>query len=133
MRTGSTAFLVDTNVLVYAYDSADLVKQGRAISLLALLAANQRGAFSAQVLGEFFTTATRRITPPLTPAQAELEIVHLIRSWTVFEISDASVMEAVRIVQRASISYWDALIVATARLNRVPIVLTEDLTDGSLG
>src|ERR1041385_513107 len=66
MPTGVRAFLIDTNVLVYAYDRADATKQARAIAVVDQLASRQRGALSAQVLSEFLVTVTRKLEPPLT-------------------------------------------------------------------
>jgi predicted nucleic acid-binding protein len=42
------------------------------------------------------------------------------------------VLEAVRGLQRHRLSYWDSLIWATAKLNDVPNVLSEDFNDGAL-
>jgi predicted nucleic acid-binding protein len=49
--------LVDTNVLVYAYDLAEPKKQKQALETLRRLALGGRGRLSAQVLGEFFRAA----------------------------------------------------------------------------
>jgi len=64
--SGNPTFLVDTNVLVYAYDRSEPAKQATAISLLEQLTSAQSGVLSAQVLGEFFVTVTRKLTAPLT-------------------------------------------------------------------
>jgi predicted nucleic acid-binding protein len=63
MRNGPTAFFVDTNVLVYAYDPEEGDKRSQAMRVLARLGTTRRGSISAQVLGEFFVTVTRKITP----------------------------------------------------------------------
>jgi len=42
------------------------------------------------------------------------------------------VLEAIHATTRHSISYGDALIWATAKLNGVPYILTEDFDDGLL-
>jgi predicted nucleic acid-binding protein len=47
-------------------------------------------------------------------------------------IDAPTVREAARGVQRFQLSCWDALIWATARLNKVPFVLSEDFSDGAL-
>ena len=39
------------------------------------------------------------------------------------------VLEAIRGVKDHNFSYWDALIWATARLNQIRIVLSEDFSD----
>ena len=43
-----------------------------------------------------------------------------------------NVMEALRAVREHRLSYYDALIWATARLNGVPFLLSEDGQDGRL-
>ena len=35
-------------------------------------------------------------------------------------------------LQRHSLSYWDALVWSTAKLNQLPYILSEDFTDGIL-
>ena len=67
MPNGLSAFFLDTNVRVYAYDPADMTKRTRAIAVVTQLGTQQRGALSAQVLSEFVVTVTRKITPPLAP------------------------------------------------------------------
>jgi predicted nucleic acid-binding protein len=126
------AFLVDTNVLAYAYDPRDQERQGRAIDCLRRLAANHQGALSAQVLGEFFWVATRRLDPPLTAEQAERSITNYIRSWPVYPITSHAVLDAVRAVQQYQFAYWHALIWATAKRNGVLTILTEDQPSSSL-
>ena len=68
----------------------------------------------------------------LPPARAERTIMLLARSWWVFSVTPAVVMEAIRGSQRLGLPYADALIWATARLNGVPTVLSEDFSDGAL-
>ena len=127
-----SACLVDTNVLVYAYDPSDGAKRERAIAVLERLGASQLGALSPQILGEFFVTVTRKIPSPLTSAQAERSLTNYVRSWAVLDLTSAIVLEAVRGLQRHNLSYWDALVWSTAKLNQVPYVLSADFTDGIL-
>jgi predicted nucleic acid-binding protein len=42
------------------------------------------------------------------------------------------VLEAVRGVRDHQLAYWDAQIWATARLNQVPLVLSEDFSNGAV-
>ncbi len=131
-RSGLVAFLVDTNVLVYAYDPADRVKASRAGACIQRLTDSWNGALTAQVLSEFFIATTRRLNPPLRAAEAEAILVGLIRDWPVYEVTPLGVLDAIRAVQNYQFSYWDALIWATARLNGIPNVLTEDMPSASL-
>lgn len=59
-------FFIDSNLLVYMCDSAELQKQPLAETLITSLVRNRNGALSVQVLGEFFSIVTRRIPRPLT-------------------------------------------------------------------
>ena len=132
MPNGSIAFLLDTNVLVYAYDPADAEKRLRAMTVVAQLGTQHRGALSAQVLSEFVVTVTRKIVPPLTLEEAEERVTNYMRSWRVYELTARIVVEAVRGVCQHQLAYWDSLIWATAKLYSVPIVLSEDFSDGRL-
>lgn len=121
------AFLVDTNVLVYAFDAGNSPKTHRARACIRRLGDARNGAVSAQVLGEFFVVATRRLNPPLSPTLAETIVMNIRRAWPVYDVTGAAVLEAIQAVSRHQFQYWDALIWATAKLQGVPNVLTEDL------
>ena len=125
-------FLVDTNVLVYAYDRAEPEKRTRAITVLRRLHDDRIGALTTQILGEFFVTVTRKIRDPLRLDQAERSLIHYARSWPVFDLTATVVTEAALGVGRHQMSYWDALIWAAAKLNGAPNVLSEDFSDGVL-
>jgi predicted nucleic acid-binding protein len=132
MTNGSSAFLVDTNVLVYAYDPSDGDKRKRSIEVLESLGTRQMGSLSAQILGKFFVTVTRKIPSPMTEAEAERSVTNYARSWVVYDLTKSIVLEAMRGLQRHRLSYWDSLIWATAKLNNVPNILSEDFNDGAL-
>ncbi|MHB8377944.1 MAG: PIN domain-containing protein [Dehalococcoidia bacterium] len=131
MTSGSGVSLVDTNVLVYAYDPADPAKRERAIAVVEHLASTRSGALTAQILGEFFVTVTRKITPPLTSVEAERSVANYLRSWQVYGVTPADVGQAVRCTRRHGFSYWDALIWAVAKRRGVGTILSEDFTDGA--
>jgi predicted nucleic acid-binding protein len=48
------------------------------------------------------------------------------------ELTSTAVLEAIRAVQRHQFAYWDALIWATAKLQGIPNVLTEDRSSSAL-
>jgi predicted nucleic acid-binding protein len=52
---------VDTNILVYAYDTTAADKRDRARGLLAPLWDSAEGCLSVQVLQEFFVSVTRKV------------------------------------------------------------------------
>ena len=120
---------IDTNVLVYRYDSRDPVKQLRAQELVKSGIENQTAVVSAQVLGEFFTTVTRKIQIPLSTEEAQAA-VDLISTLKVVALDLALVRRAISTQIRYGISYWDALIVAAAESAGCTRILSEDLNPG---
>jgi predicted nucleic acid-binding protein len=134
MRSGwinVNAILVDTNVLVYAYDRSEPDKQRRALAVLDWLVGKGAGVLSTQVLAEFYSATTRRLRVPLTPDQAAQRLDSFVQVWAILDITPRIVLEAVRGVQRYGFHSWDAQIWAAAKLNDVPVVFSEDFGAGS--
>ena len=119
---------VDSNVLVYAVDSADPAKQSRARAVLEP-SPHLDLVVSAQVLGEFYVTVTRKLKQPVGPAEAS-RMVDQLRRLPVVAIDGDDVARAVEGSQDWQISYWDALIFASARSAGCTRILSEDLADG---
>jgi len=117
---------LDTNVLVYAYDRSEPEKQRRAIRLLDALVVQGRGVVSTQVLAEFFVTVTRKIAAPLTVEEGYERVQNYLRFWMVLGLTGPVVLEAIRGVRDHRFHFWDAIIWATARLNQIPVIFTED-------
>jgi len=121
--------LVDTNVLLYAYDRGEPSKQPQAFAILDGLAIHGLGVLTSQILGEFFVNATKRLRPPLTVEEAYGCIQNYLLSWEIRDITGAIILEAVRGVRVHQMAYWDAQIWASARMNQIPIVFSEDFGD----
>ena len=126
------AILVDTNVLIFAHDCAEPRKQQRALDVLDRLVAVGTGVLSAQVLSEFYSTSTRKITAQLSPAQARDQIEHFLKVWRLVDVTGAVVLQATRGVCDYQFSFWDAQIWAVARLNQVPVSFSEDFNSGAV-
>lgn len=131
MRNGWSAFLVDSNVLVYAFDPRDQRKRRQAVAVLEQLVSSGRGVLSVQCLSEFFNAVTRRLPERVAPRQALLELERFSRLCPVLDLTPAAVLEGCRMAGERSISVWDSLIWAVAKLNQLPYVLTEDAQHGS--
>ena len=124
--------LIDTNLLVYLYDRNQPGKQNQSQRVLEQLELTRNGRLSVQTLAEFFSVATRKLSPSFTPAEALEQINLFIRLFPVFDLTPMIVMEAGRGVRDHKLSYFDAQVWATARLNQVPVVFSEDFRDGSI-
>jgi predicted nucleic acid-binding protein len=120
---------VDTNVLVYAYDRGEAVKQRRAVQVLRDVSPTDL-VLSSQVLSEFFV-ATTRPSRPLLSADRARDVVTAL-SWTTVEAVDSELIRrAITIHQRYPLSYWDSLIVAAATRAECVRILTEDFSSAS--
>jgi predicted nucleic acid-binding protein len=124
--------LIDTNVLVYAYDRREASKQRQAIGVLEQLQLTQSGYLSVQTLAEFYHVVRRGSQPLLSLELASQQARSLSQAWPVFDLTAMIIMEAVRGVTAHRLAYWDAQIWATARLNQIPIVFTEDFPTNAL-
>lgn len=120
---------VDTNVLLYAYDASEAVKQPVAQAALEMLWARRAGTLSTQVLQEFYSVATRKLTMPMTRAEAR-EVVSLYDAWPVVLLDPTLIVAATRVEEEYQLSFWDALVVEAARVAGSERLLTEDLQDG---
>jgi predicted nucleic acid-binding protein len=118
--------LVDSNILVYAYDRSEPVKQAQAANLLDQLLITGAGILSTQVLAEFFVAVTRKITKPLSIEQALGSLENYAASWEVLGLNSMNILEAARGVRDHEFSYYDAQIWAVARMNQIPVILSED-------
>ena len=132
MRNVSPRFFVDTNVLAYAYDETDDVRRERALAAIERLRASRTGAISTQVLGELYRALTRERGIGMAPEVAEERVLSYAYSWPVFDVRPLNVVEALRGLRAHKLSYYDALIWATARLNGIPFLLSEDGQAGRL-
>jgi len=119
-------FLVDTNILVYAYDQSEETKRQRAIDVLETIGFEESGVFSTQILGEFFVAVTRKIPTPLSLGDASSAVMRYLDSWPVIDITGPIVVEALRGVGQHHMHYYDSLIWAAAKLNQIQEILTED-------
>lgn len=127
-------FFVDTNILIYAYDTTNPDKQKVALQTLDRLVISGTGVISTQVLAEFFVTVTsdRQFANALSVVKAGNRIQNYILAWEVVEVTGAIVLEAIRGVKEYQLSFWDAQIWATAKLNQISVVYSEDFNVGAI-
>ena len=123
----SAPVFVDTNVFIYAVDQADLKKQNAARLWRAELWKSRRGRVSFQVLHEFFVKVTQKWPASRDDARAE---VRDLLTWQPVVLDAAILERAWKIQERYQLSFWDSLIVATAKAAGCGYLLTEDLQAG---
>jgi predicted nucleic acid-binding protein len=63
----------------------------------------------------------------LLPAEAYTQVEAFCNALSIYPITPAIILEAARGVRDHQLSYWDAQVWATAKLNQIPWVLSEYL------
>ena len=116
---------VDTNVLLYA--TSVVPQEARKRLVARELLVEDDLAISVQVLQEFYYQSTRpNQVAPLTHNEA-LEFLVDILKFQIHPVTPELFHSAVAISQRFQISYWDAAILAAARVLGCEAVYSEDL------
>jgi predicted nucleic acid-binding protein len=124
-------YLIDTNVLVYALDAGEPERAGRAREWLELLVAADQAALSAQALTELANVCLHRLDPRWSPAATLGHLSDLAQAVPVLPVTQSVVLEALRGVQDHQLSFFDAQMWASARLNQIPYLLTQDMASGA--
>lgn len=125
----SDRYFVDTNVLMYAHDSAAGEKHQRAKVLVEKLWETRAGVVSTQVLQELAVNLRRKAKKPLD-AKATREVVSDYLTWQVVVNGGYSILEALDLEAKYQISFWDALILEAAQVSGAEVLYSEDLSDG---
>ena len=118
----------DSNVLVYATGPTDAAKASRARDLIARGMRSGSSVLLLQTLGEFAHAAIRkgRLAPDL--------VGRAIDAWRavlpVHPVTEEDVPTALTALRDHRLSFWDALLWATARRIGARYLLSEDLQDG---
>ena len=120
---------VDTNVIVYRFDTWDPGKQSRAGDWFTLLWNRRSGRVSFQVLQEAYAVLTRKRKPAMASADAQ-RIVRGLAAWQPVTMDLRILERAWHLQERHLLSWWDALIVAAAQTCGCKVLLTEDLQHG---
>jgi predicted nucleic acid-binding protein len=120
---------VDTNVLIYAHDPRDPKKQSTAITLIESL---DDAALLWQVACEY-VSASKKLEPlGYSRADAWKDIQELRLVWDAvlpsWEVAD----RAQQLLDRYSLSYWDAMIVAACLEAGVTRIYSEDIGPGKI-
>jgi predicted nucleic acid-binding protein len=119
---------LDTNILVYAIESAgpDPQKSQAALALVR----RENVSLSTQVIGEFYRAVTsRKRASPLTHGQA-VAWIQIWKRLPIHHVTVANVDLALELAGQFQIAYYDALILAAARLAGCTVVYSEDLNAG---
>ena len=121
--------LIDTNILVYAFD-ADRGRKN--ITAKELIGRSWRGkeryAVSTQNLAEFSVVVREKVAHPVPSDDFRqfLSLVMRSREWQVLGYTAKTIIRAHEIRDEYKLHFWDALLAATMEENSVRTIITED-------
>lgn len=124
----SVEVFLDTNVLVYGFDSTAPKKRERARSLLRSALEQGTGAISWQVAQEFLNVAFHKFKNPLTPGEAADFLDQVLQPLWRVSPSAELFQAAVAIQRQSQYRFYDSLIVAAALQSGAAILYSEDLS-----
>ena len=126
MMNATPGCFVDSNILIYAFDASEPLKQDQATRVIDFLADSGLGVISTQVMSEVFSTLVRKKPFALDPVVVDAAVRRYARLWPVLQIQVETVLDAMQGVIVHKLSYYDALIWATARRAGLTTLLSED-------
>lgn len=122
---------LDTNIIIYAYDSSAGKKHEIARKILIELWDSGLGVISTQVLQEFFINVTKKIPKPIDIDLAK-GIIEDFLKWDVVVNDGESLLDAIDILVEYNYSFWDSMIIQAAVKGGAELLLTEDLEHGKV-
>lgn len=120
---------VDTNVLVYKKDRTSPSKQDRAEAWLTAAVRSDALVLSAQSLREYYYAALRKDRTPQSVQELRAEVVAL-GAFVPNELRIDYLAQAWALQDRHRLSFWDALLLASALAAGCTIFLSEDMNGG---
>lgn len=118
--------LADTNILLYAVSNQEDGAAKRARAAATLMEPDL--ALSVQVLQEFYHQATRAQGPAGLTHEQAIGFLEPLATLPTQEITVELFTRATEIRSRFGVSYWDAAIIAAAKLMGCEAVYSEDLS-----
>ena len=118
---------IDTNILVYSIDADAGERHERSMRFIDE-AAEKNCVVSLQALSEFYWAVTRKGKMPHELAQAQIADWQIL--FPTIMAQPSTLTMALQAVSNHNLSFWDAMLWATARQNNVDILFSEDFQHG---
>ena len=125
----ATRSFIDTNVLVYAEASDEPLKQRAALALLKGLYEEGLGVMSTQVLQEYCNVALKKLKLPAQYVRSQLD---LYEQFEVVQVTPAIIHAGLDIHQTRNVSFFDAIVLASAHAAGCDVIWTEDMNAGEV-
>ncbi|MFH0926723.1 MAG: PIN domain-containing protein, partial [bacterium] len=123
--------LIDTNIIVYAYDTSEKEKHNISKDILKEVWEKGGGIVCLQNLMEFFVIITKKVENPISIIEAKTIIEDFLKSenWKIIDRDEDTFLKAIDLVSKYKIHLWDAMIVACMTENDINEIITENKKD----
>lgn len=123
-------FLIDTNILVYNYDSSEAAKHAVAKSIIDKCWGNKtKLAISSQNLSEFFSVVTSKKILSKKDALSNIVDITRFSGFIKINFDHETVIQSAKISDEHGMSYWDSLLAATMKQSSILNLYTENVKD----
>jgi len=122
---------IDTNIFIYAQDENDNEKAHKARELLIKTVKTKIGFISTQVIQEFCNVALKKSDLPLKPSDITEVLEELLLPMLAHVPSERFYKEVLKLYERYSLSYYDAMIVQAAIDLNCDLLYSEDMHNGA--
>jgi len=129
MTEGKELKLLDSNILVYAYDKSETKKHATAKEFVKERWKKEDSVLSIQNLVEFYSIITSKIEKPLEIDKAKQIVLDYIEGFEILRYNEKTIVEAINVQAIYKSPFWDALIVATMEENSIDTIITENEKD----
>jgi predicted nucleic acid-binding protein len=123
-------FLVDTNVIVYAYESADSDRKNKALNILKKCYNGEITlAISNQNLAEFSVVSLKKLKLEGTKVKEIVKDLTNFEGFKKIRYNEKAILSAIDISEKHKMFFWDSLICATMIENGILNIYTENEKD----
>ena len=123
-------FLIDSNLIIYAYDKDEIAKQRKSEEILTqCFRGNISLAVSNQNLAEFVSVVTKKNKLSWSEAMINAQDIINFAGFKKINYDINTIISAIEIAKEFKTSFWDALLAATMRENGIFNIYTENVND----
>jgi predicted nucleic acid-binding protein len=123
--------LIDTNILVYSIDRSSSKQEKAREIMRAGFEGKEDYYVSLQNLEELAVVSTSKIDSPLKWEEiyGYIEEISKLRNFKLLPTSENAILESLKIRENSSTDYWDSVIAAVMKQNKVEKIYTENVQD----
>lgn len=130
MKEDSDLFLIDTNILVYAFSQEQEIKNKKAKALIDKCWDGFINlAVSNQNLAEFVFVSTKKSKLSFNRVKSIIEYITIFRGFKKINYSEKTIHLAIDLAHQFQIPFWDSLLAATMKENNIFNIYRENTKD----